>query len=277
LRQAVLAACLPLFAAVATLAGCRGDAERDALRAYEAAVEDLVGEDDRVRADLGDLRQELAHGNKGAGRLGPYVEGTAAPFYARFRKKVAGLAPAGERLGQVHARLLAYLGHMETFTASTASFEKARTGDALAAFESAHEAVNRTMTALQAIPPEQIPQEALDLFGLHRAFFEKRFEPFVRGQLPVSELRNDIDRAVLPPAAALAARTAADLEKQDLPGLVARWVAALHESARVLRERLGEIDGYYRAIRDAEAGWTSGEKERASFLSALKAYRESLR
>jgi hypothetical protein len=271
---------LALFAVVAALVAlpaCRGRAEKEALGVYEAAVEDLVAEDGRVVAELKDLREELVHANEGAGRLGAYVEGTAGPFFRRFTEKAGGLAPTHERLVAVHRHLLDYLAEREKYVTGTLAFEKVRVAPSVVAFERSAKAMQDATVQLQEAGVEQPPQDAAMAFRTYDLFLQARFDPFIRGQLPLDEIRKDVEGKLVPPVAALAARTAGDRDKQGAAGALARWCGALDETVKCLQAALPDLEAFYRTNREADEAWTAADREREAFLAALRSYRESLR
>ncbi|MHC4923959.1 MAG: prenyltransferase/squalene oxidase repeat-containing protein, partial [Planctomycetota bacterium] len=189
-RSVLVAATVATLAIVASSAmpGCSNGGVKDELRAYEAAIEDLMGEEEKVVQRLSDLRDDTVMQNMEGSDYGPYLSGTALPFYEKFTAKVATLSPAAPELVDIHEQLVDYLDAQTQHVSNMSEFFKVNAAPQ-----------RRQLTALETewkVSMQEILQlsggkvtnvEVAQLMGFCQSFIQARYQPFLQGTVPASE------------------------------------------------------------------------------------------
>jgi hypothetical protein len=269
------------LALVLSLASCGGDPERDALRAYEAAVEKLMEEEGKVTARLVDLREDLRAGGAAGDEQAAYGRDEALPFYERF-KAAAARAPAGtERLRGIHARLLeyadrrtGYLKAVDAFLAGTRSegMERLKRGQG-----PRDAAVQELKAAAEKTGGDLGDAAAADAYMRLMMFIQKKYDPFQQGTLPLEDVEAALRNDVLPRLQSVADRTRDRRTAEGPAGAIARWSAAELAFMQELAATLPQQVVLQEARTTSLKAWDESVALREKYLADLRAYRESLR
>ena len=273
---------LPLALLVASLgalpAGCGPDPDRTELAAYEARVEDLMGRDEKVTAELVDLRSDMASGIGNGDEFATYAREQALPFYRLVKKTADELHPQAPRLAKVHQALHEFAdaraAHLEGFDGF---LKKSRAFDANR-LASAQQEAGEAEKALVAATGGRITDNAVaEAVGAAMVFQQRTLAPYGRGQVTAKAFEDAIRTEVLPVFARAGEATKGDLAAEGAKGAGARWVRAAEGLYRAMLDMLPIQDAIRTAREDIESKWAAAEDARERFLEGFKAYRESLR
>jgi len=269
---------LLLAALAAGSSSCRADPEKTELAAYELAVEDLMARDDRVTAELADLREDMG---TGLGRGDEYVTFSreqALPFYRLLRETASGLRPQASRLAKVHRHLLDYAearaAHLEQFEGLLRLSKASDEERLLSAQRDLIEAERALLEKTGGRIGENAVAEAL---GATLVFQQRTYTPYGRGQKTMKQVEEAIRNELLTAYLRAADATKADLADEGAKGAGARWVRAADAFYRALLESLPRQEALRAAGLSVEERWAVSEEARKEFLEGFKAYRESLR
>ena len=272
---------LLLAAAVLALAACGGDPEKQALRAYEAAVERLMTEDEEITARLKDLRQDFDSNSTGLEDLVAYGTEQALPFYRRFRETAAKTPAEGPRLGKIHARLVEYVGQRIGYVEGNEAVLAATRSEAMTRFHASQEPLQAIAKEVGAILEKSggrlADREVSEAMAIGALFMDRLYGPFLRGQVPQKETEAGLRGEVLPRLERLAEKTKEHRTAEGTDGSLARWAKAQLEYFRELAATLGEQQAMQQADARAQERWSRAEELRSKYLEELRAYRESLR
>lgn len=262
------------------LGSCGGNSEKEALRAYEAGVEDLMAEDGKVSAHLKDIREDLITANATEMDLTDFARDQALPFYRRFREAAAKAVTSGERLPQIHKDLQAYLDDRLAYLESMDAFGKGATGDPMERLQAAQAPLDAAQKDLQRIyggSGSKVPQDVAEVLGTAVQFMERVYGPFQRGQMEGDAVEKVLRGEVLPRISRLAERTKGERAAEGDDGIVARWAAAEQAFFQELAACIPRQAVLLKAGAAAEEKWKSALDRREKFLTGLRSYRESLR
>jgi hypothetical protein len=257
---------------------CGGDPEKAGLRTYEAAVEGLMAQDDRVTAELTDLRSDLLTGHAREADQSTYGREQALPFYRRFRESATGLHPGAPRLLAAHKILLDYLeertAYLEAFDAflRVSDTDDRRALDALQApLVQADEAFRGTLGTSPVGP------EVGQAFLMADSFRSKVFAPFQRGQATVAQVEDALRKHMIPALERAAEASKGSLAAEGPAGAGARWAKASREYHQALLQALPRLEVLQKSGLATQSRWERSQELRGTFLAEFKAYRESLR
>ena len=268
-----------LVASLGTLpAGCGPDPDRAELASYEARVEELMGTDEKVTAELVDLRSDMGSGIGNGDEYATYAREQALPFYRRMKKTAEELHPQAPRLAKVHQALHEFAdarsAHLEGFEGF---LKKSRSFDATRLASAQNEAAEAEK-ALVAATGGRISENAVaEAVGAAMVFQQRTLAPYGRGQVTAKAFEDAIRTEVLPVFARAGEATKGDLAAEGAKGAGARWVRAAEGLYRAMLDMLPMQDAIRAAREDIEEKWAAAEDARKRFLDGFKAYRESLR
>ncbi len=275
LRPAALLLALSL-----PVAGCGGNAEKEALRAYEAAVEGLVDQDARIAVEVEELGRDLAAENLEGARYSPFLREQALPFFRKFQQEVARLAPdaATPRLREVHDSLGKYVAEQLRDFERIDALLRMQESEAMTEFGAALRAQDEAFNALAKATGGKLEDgEARDAILALRKFQAERLGLLYRGTLPAADMEREVRRDILPRLERLAERTVGDREAPGVPGAVARWAGAALAFSRSLLRSAPEQARIGQVLRERLNAGDVVADARKKFLEGLKSYRESLR
>jgi hypothetical protein len=268
----------PLLLALAAAAGCGGNAEKRGLRDYEAAVEGLMAQDEKVSARLADLRADLISANAAAAEQSKFAREEARPFYARSRETAATLNPAAPRLQKVHASLREYVDRRLAYLEAADAFLGADASPEMAKLKSSQEACAAAQKDLAArLQGTSLDRDVADAIRIRDLFMDQVFEPFRRGKARVDEVQAAIQTQVLPRLERVAERLKGKEGEPSTDGAVARWARAEADFYRMLSASVPRQREAQTLAERFEDEWKRGEEARRGFLADLKSYRETLR
>ena len=267
-----------LLPAILALAGCGGGGEREALRAYEAALEKSIEEDGRIEARLKDLREDLLAGTATAEEMDAYAKTEASPFYARLRE-LASKTPAGaERLAKVHAVLLDYVDQRTAYLAALGAFLAGDRGEPMRRLHAARKAGDDAYQELAKRTGGNVADAGLqDAMNVASLFMQAKYTPFQAGKVPVDEVEAALRGELLPRLQKVAERSKANLAAEGAPGAIARWAAAELGFFQELAASLPVQATLQKNALASQKAWDAGGEARAKYLADLRAYRDSLR
>lgn len=259
-------------------ASCGGNPEKKGLLAYEAAVESSMAQDDRVTAELTDLRGDLGTGLAKGEDQSSYGREQALPFYRRFRESAAAQKPEAPRLRKVNEVLVDYLdariGYVEAFDA----FLKTSDNEAQRRLEEAQAPLIEAEEALKKEPAaEGVLQEVAQSFLMVRSFVERVYGPFQRGQATMAQVEEALRQHVLPSLGRAAEASKGSLTEKGTAGAAARWVKAARDFYQALVQALPQQEALQKSGMETQDRWDRSEDLRKAFLAEFRAYRESLR
>lgn len=270
---------LPLLAllalASALLPSCGGRPEKEDLRAYEAAMEGLMGEDERVTSALSDLRSDLFAANAKAEDQARYTKTTAAPFYQRFRAAAAAMATKDPLLEAIHGKILLYLSHRLDYLSSIELCLAAAESKPMKDLLEATLAVQEARAALQEKTGGKVDQETAEAFGVGQQFIEKVLDPFRQGRISRDLVEKALQEEVLPRLLRVAARPAG--EEGSAGAVTGAWARAEIAFFGVVSASLDMQSRAQEALRASEDHWKQAADLREQYIKELGGYRESLR
>src|SRR5689334_17207114 len=270
----------PAAIAAAALAGlllpaCGGNPEKEALRAYEAAVEKPMEEDAKVAARRKDFREDLLSGGVSKDDLVGYARNEAIPFYARFRE-AAGKAPAeGPRLAKVHAGLLAYIGHRTAYLGALVGYFEAQSGEGMERLHRAQKAWEDSIAELGAKTGGQITDPGIgEALNRRAKLMKATYGPFQVGNVPVQDVEAALRGELLPLLQTVADRTKGNRTAEGGPGAVARWAAAELAFFQELAATLPIQEIVRKNAVDSQKEWDAATEGRDAYIADLRAYRD---
>ena len=269
---------LAALAAAALLPGCGPDSAKKELASYELAVEDLMGRDEKVTAELVDLRSDMGSGLGNGDEYLTYAKEQALPFYRHMKKTAEGLHPQAPRLEKVHQALhefaearAAHLEGFGPFLKQSREFDAARLMRTQQEFEAAEKALVGTTGG-------RISDNAVaEAVGATMVFQQRILGPYGRGQVTAKALGEAVRTELLPVFTRAADATKGDLAADGAKGAGARWVRAAEAMYRAMLELLPAQEAISASRQTIEEKWAASEDARKRFLEGFKAYRESLR
>ena len=268
----------PVLAAALALAACTGDAEKEALRAFEAAVEDLMEEDGEVAAHLADLREDLLTANSAASDQSAYAREQALPFYRRFRETASRAPAEGPRLRGIHGTLveyaderLGYLESLESFLAATKSEAMAR----LRGFQGPWEAAQKEL--VEKTGGRVADRDTADAINARVLFMQSLDAPSQGGQARAEDLEAGLRGELLPRLSRVAERTKDQRTAEGPEGAVARWAAAELAFFQELGTTIPQQQNLQKAAGATQEHWAKAEGLKKKFLEDLRGHRDGLR
>jgi hypothetical protein len=273
-------AALPALALLGALLlpSCGGDPEKAALPAYQAALEDAMAQDERISADLKDLRADLGTGHARKEDQSTFGGEQALPFYRRFRETAGAIRPEAPRLQKVHAVLREYIDARVSYLESFDAFLKASDNDSQRRLETAQAPLLDAEDALRQVAGTgSVAPEVAQAFLMVRSFVERVYGPFQRGQATSGQVEEALRKHLVPALDRAADATQADLASADASGAAARWVKAAKEFYQALGQALPQQEQLQKSGLATKEHWDRSEDLRGRFLAEFRTYRESLR
>jgi hypothetical protein len=271
----------PLAALALCLAACGGKSEKNALRAYEASVEDLMAEDGKVSAQLTDLWKDMVTANAAAKDQTAFGREHALPFYDRFRQAAAKAPAEHANLRAVHADLLAYLDERIAYLRSFEALYEASNGEVmerLRKMESPWQASLQELgKGIEAAGGKIADADVQRALRDRVTFMAQLYEPFGQGRVPARDVEKALREVILPQLARIADRTKDQLTAEGAPGVLARWAAAETAFFQELASTLPAQEAVRKAKIDVQERWKVSGELRDRYLARLRTYRDSLR
>jgi hypothetical protein len=268
-------------AAALALCACGGNPDKEALRAYEAGVENLMAEDGRISAQLKDIREDLITSNAAASDQTAFTRDQALPFYRRFREAAAKAVTGGPRLQLINKDLLEYVEERVGYLESIEAFFKGSKGGSMERLQEIQvpwEAAQKDLQhMLEGTGGKIAEQDVAEALGTRVQFMERVYGPFQRGQVDADAVEKVLRGELLPRLARVAERTKGDRAAEGGNGIIARWAAAELAFYQELAAGIPQQDLLQKAGSASGEHWKKSVEVREKYLTGLRAYRESLR